>query len=75
MKRENLIIRKINGHNVVIRINPDGSEDAKVSEMYARSQGYNSIADMVARNLGMSEIYRLFGRVPAWVRIKQPCIL
>lgn len=75
MKRDDLMIKKINGHNVVIRLNADGSEDAQVSEMHARSQGYNSIADMVARNLGMSEIYRLFGRVPACVRIKQPCIL
>lgn len=75
MKKDDLMIRKINGHNVVVRLNADGSEDAQVSEMYARSQGYDSIADMMARNLGMSEIYRLFGRVPGWVRIKQPTIL
>ena len=75
MRRENLIIRKINGHNVVIRVNHDGSKDAQVSEMFAKSQGYDNLADMATRNLAMCEIKRLFGRVPAWVRIKQPCIL
>lgn len=75
MKKDKLTIKKINGYNIVVRVNPDGSEDAQVSEMYAKSQGYENLIDMTTNSLSMIEIQRLFGRIPAWVRIKQPYIL